>query len=245
MIFVWVDPYGNLYKSNTRWNHEADYAPGHGVDTAMTETDIAALIGEPFEQVFKVEKVDRLEKIKERLANGEYPEDVFDFCVCRNDFNLVVAVDGKYNVLREDNTFVWDKPIEEWFDCCESENDSGPICVWIGEKYNYLNLDGTLLWKNEEFPDIVNWFDYVYEFNEGVVCVKKDNRVNFLKLDGTLLWKNDEFPDTSNWFNFTGDKHFKNGKVAVCLNMKWYYLKLDGKLYDYNDNLVAENKVNS
>ena len=58
MIFVWLDRFGNLYKSNTRWNHEADYAPGHGVDTAMTETDIAMLMGEPFEQVFGVKKVD-------------------------------------------------------------------------------------------------------------------------------------------------------------------------------------------
>jgi hypothetical protein len=245
MIFVWIDRFGNLCKSNTRWNHEAKYAPGHGVDTAMTETDIAMLMGEPFEQVFNVEKVDKLEKIKERLANGEIPEDIFDSCVCRNDFSLVVTINGKYNILREDNTFVWDKPIEEWFDYCSfSEYGSGCILVKVGEKYNFLKEDGTLVWKNDEWPDTSSWFDWVDGFREGVAYVKIGISVNFLRLDGTLVWHNDDFPDTSYWFSEMSEHFFKNGKVAVKLGLYWYNLKLDGKLYDYNDKVVLESKTN-
>ena len=35
MIFVWIGRFGNLIVSNTRWNHMANYAPGHGVDSAL------------------------------------------------------------------------------------------------------------------------------------------------------------------------------------------------------------------
>ena len=188
---------------------------------------------------------EKLEKIKERLANGEDPEDIFDSCVY-NDYNLaVVRIDKKCNIIREDNTFVWDKPIEEWFNDCSYKMSGGCILVSIKGKDNYLKLDGTLLWKNDEWPDTSNWFDWSYGFREGFFCVRIGTQINFVKEDGTLLWKNDEFPDTSNWFTIESEQYFKNGKVAVKFGPYWYYLKPDGKLYDYKDNLVAENKVNS
>ena len=50
MIFVWITPEGKLHECNTRWNHEAIYAPGHGVDNALNEVDIANLMGAPFDR---------------------------------------------------------------------------------------------------------------------------------------------------------------------------------------------------
>lgn len=57
MIFVWITPEGELHECNTRWNHRAKYAPGHGVDSALNEVDIANLMGAPFGKVFNIGKI--------------------------------------------------------------------------------------------------------------------------------------------------------------------------------------------
>ena len=70
MIFVWIGRFGNLTVSNTRWNHDANYAPGHSVDHALTELDIARLMGAPFEQVLCVKKIDIDDYIKTGLDSN-------------------------------------------------------------------------------------------------------------------------------------------------------------------------------
>lgn len=74
MIFVIVDPYsGKLIKSNTRWNHNADY-PGHSVDNAFNEEELSELLGANFKQLFQGKchtKLDIIEQIDQYTAKAK------------------------------------------------------------------------------------------------------------------------------------------------------------------------------
>lgn len=74
MIFVIVDPYsGKLIKSNTRWNHNADY-PGHSVDNAFNEEELSELLGANFKQLFLDKchtKLDIIEQIDQYTAKAK------------------------------------------------------------------------------------------------------------------------------------------------------------------------------
>ena len=385
MIFVWIDRFGNLCKSNTRWNHEAKYAPGHGVDTAMTETDIAMLMGEPFEQVFGVKKVDVDAYLEENLSSISNLGDIFDDLYEERDGITAVKLGSKYNYVyfdKQENKYklLWNKPYEDWFTSCDDfcimDNevamveyngkslfidrdanlhdileftkeklasgvnlnslfvnviDDGGVPVRVTYDYiktNYVNSNtNELLWdapyeewleysrpfnpmqnyvfvskkyggelymlrydgkvynidegirfilkhdnparvfdyvgdeyegvKTVRLCDKYNfirngslvwdkpheeWFDYAANLYNGAARVEKENKINFLKLDGTLLWKNDEWPDTSNWFTGIREYTFKNGLISVMLGTKTYHLGINGVLYDLSGRMVSENK---
>jgi hypothetical protein len=106
-----------LAYSNTRWNHEAQYAPGHGVDTAMTEVDIANLMGAPFEQVFNVKKLsfeEKIEEIKKAIEKNNTIErcgDIWQFIdeqeELARDFDkdfgyrcLDITIDNRHGILK-------------------------------------------------------------------------------------------------------------------------------------------------
>ena len=74
MIFVIVDPYsGKLIKSNTRWNHNAEY-PRHSVDNAFNEEELSELLGANFRQLFLDKcktKLDIIEQIDQYTAKAK------------------------------------------------------------------------------------------------------------------------------------------------------------------------------
>jgi hypothetical protein len=161
MIFVIIDKFGNLTTSNTRWNHNAKYAPGHGVDNALTELDIAKLMGTPFEQVFGVKKEDVTSYVKEKLNNPDiYIDDIFDESY--DEFGGVESVNlgRKYNyVVYEKRTLygyeyeyrylLWDKPFEEWFDWNYDFNPK------IGYGVVVLNGKSFFIDKNANLHDVI------------------------------------------------------------------------------------------
>ena len=53
MIFVFINPKGDIVYSNCRWNHHTQGAYNGGVDHAFTKTTLSQTIKMPFESVFK------------------------------------------------------------------------------------------------------------------------------------------------------------------------------------------------
>lgn len=233
MIFIFVNPEGELTFSNTRWNHEADYGDGRSVDHAFTKTDLSDLLGVNFNTRFIGYTEEELKKkgiryvsfnnVQKLLDQGEDPEDIFyDFCVFEDGCALV-SLDDKYNYINEYNKLL--SP-NQWFDDA-MEFDNGFGQVEIGSRWNYINTDGILI------SDI--WFKYAYSFDNGVAKVGLDSDCwNFINTEGQLLSKDE-------WFDDVGD--FNEGSVRVYNNHKVNILKKNGQLISgrWFDDISARN----
>ena len=71
MIFVFINPKGNIVYSNCRWNHHTEGAYNGDVDHAFTKTTLSQTIKMPFESVFKP-KVITFNELKEIIEKGDY-----------------------------------------------------------------------------------------------------------------------------------------------------------------------------
>ena len=123
----------------------------------------------------------------------------FDSCFVFENGVGKVQKDQRMNLIRKDGTFVWNRPLKDWFIFIGEVDDFG--CAEVYTHYqgatvgNVLKIeDGTLLWKKS--PKF--WFRYI-DVNKILPNGVKGYRVskttktmmkyNFLKLDGTLLFK--------------------------------------------------------
>jgi hypothetical protein len=149
MIFVWITPEGSLYKSNTRWNHEANYAPGHGVDNPFSEKDIEHLIGASFEDIFNLESFyNKADTAYEGFMNGKPIDEVFDNVETINDSFAIVVLNGRYNIFSLTNNKLLYP--HDWFDRIEEANKYGDLEVNDGINTYYLNADdGKLLYSDK------------------------------------------------------------------------------------------------
>jgi len=92
--------------------------------------------------------------------------------------------------------------------------------VKVFGKYNFINPQGELLWKGNEWFDE---FDRVGDFSEGFAWVKIYNRgYNFINTNGELLWKEDI------WFDYVSE--FSDGFAEVVYKGDWYKLNTKGEL---------------
>jgi len=69
MIFVFINPKGDIVYSNCRWNHHTEGAYNGDVDNAFTKTTLSQTIKMPFESVFKPREIN-LNKLKELIEKG-------------------------------------------------------------------------------------------------------------------------------------------------------------------------------
>ena len=162
------------------------------------------------------------------------------------------TLEMKYNWMRKDGTFVWNKPPSQWFDDTSYFWHHGSVAVEMQNKKNFMNLNGRLLWDKP----VDEWFDEVDARN---FVVKLNNKQNVLKQSGTLMFE--YWFDNINWdesynmyvlminekeqgmqynfasqsgeiyFDFTFDYVFKHGTYyEVCKGGKSNLLKKDGTL---------------
>ena len=68
MIFVFINPKGDIVYSNCRWNHHTQGAYNGDVDHAFTKTTLSQTIKMPFESVFKPKTIN----LKELIEKGDY-----------------------------------------------------------------------------------------------------------------------------------------------------------------------------
>ena len=252
MIAVSVDENGRLNTCTCRWNHD-----NGGNDSIMDPKQISEVIGMNFYQTFKPNNKwkDSLDNCMRRLANGEDPNDVFDYVNDSNDGFAAVKLNGKWNFINARGEFLWKG--DKWFDDCDDFSD-GFARVELNDKWNFINTRGELLWKSNQWFDYCDefsegfarvrlngrkwnfidargellwneWFDYCFNFNNGFAKVKLNDKWNFINTRGELLWKGDEWFDTC--FNFN------NGFAKVKLNGRTFMIDTKGQLHDVNESM--------
>jgi hypothetical protein len=235
MIFVWIDPNGELVYSNTRWNHEAEYAPGHGIDTAMTEVDIANLMGVPFKEVFNVKTFEDVAlELQKRLDNGEKAEDVFDKIGDKFGRNgRFVCYGYGWNLIDEKTHSKILLPI--WFDEVEYVPEGIKyLTVFHNQnKSNIISVDRCeYVWKKP----LENWFDGGCSIKDNVAVVNRiegeNSLSNILSLDtGELLYEW--------WFRFIGGAETTDKCYLIRVGSKYNVIN-----YGNNYKLVWNHPIN-
>lgn len=214
MIFVWITPEGELHECNTRWNHGADYAPGHGVDAAMTELDIAKLMGAPFEQIFKVETIEQkdaylnhLLESKLRGAGGDLNA-VFDDIGDTFGENIFVRYNNRWNLLDGATRSKLLLPV--WFDGIIQEVEDS-MFVLYKHKPNVITKEGRYLWNRP----VKEWFDVISVSDSPYLVVKKNRKFNFLNREtGNLLYDGE-------WFDGIDKTRWKKFKLTLAYCPVW------------------------
>lgn len=219
MIFLFIDPFGDLAYSNTRWNHDTRGQGPRNVDQSFTKEQISQLLNINFNKVFKGKRKQTIEELIaesiERLKNGEQINKVFRKAIPLENNNYAIKVREKWNILNC-NTYTLLSPIE-WFDKLSESND-GIIKVVLHNKTNYITQDGNFLWDKP----LLEWFSGGKNFENGfaVVNLGFDIGYNWLKSNGEILCKNQAFEECFS---------FENG-FAVFVDNDTYvnYMKTDG-----------------
>ena len=245
MLSIIVNEEGELAYCTCRWNHD-----NNGDDSVMNAVEISKVVNVNFYETFKpnTKWKDMVNNAKNRLKNGESPEDVFDYIRKLKDGYAAVELNKKWNFINTDGEFLFD----EWFDSVHDFKD-GCAEVNLNGKYNFINTDCKIIsdkWfvyvrefkygyaqvKLNKKWNFINtdgeilsdtWLDDVYNFNEGYAIVELNKKWNFINTDGEFL--------SDKWFDYAGD--FNEGYAKVNLNGKWNFINTDGKyLFDYVDN---------
>ena len=203
MLSIIVNEEGELAYCTTRWNHS-----NGGNDSAMDAVEISKVVNVNFYETFKpnTKWKDMVDNAKQRLANGESPEGIFDRVEDFKDGYARVRLNDKCNFINTDGEFLSDK----WFNYVYDFRDDYAIVV-LNDKYNFINTDGEFLSDK--------WFDNVYDFRDDYAVVVLNNKWNFISKNGEFLF--DE------WFDSAG--FFKNGYSKVKLNNKWNFIDVEGK----------------
>ena len=149
MIVLFINPDGELHECNTRWNHEASYAPGRRVDLALTQTDIENLMGAPFETIFNSSNFyERADTIDDRIANGDNIASIFDYAEYLNKSFMLVELNKKYNIFSiEEKRLLFP---HDWFKEIGVLNDYQDYVLTYGNDHIFL----------VGFKDLYNFVDY-------------------------------------------------------------------------------------
>ena len=215
MIFVFIDPEGNITTSNCRWNHRTEGEYNGSVDHAFTKATLCETIGKRFSETFKPHSTEYLMKkgyvpfdiVQKLLDNGEKSEEIFNYCGDFCEGFAMVKLNGKYNYINANNQLI----SKTWFDY-GGYFRKGFACVELYGKYNFINVNGQIISDT--------WFDDCYAFYNGFAYVRLNNKCNFINTDGQLL--------SNTWFDGCGI--FKNGFARVELNNKYNFINTNGQL---------------
>ena len=190
MIAVSVNNDGSCNTITCRWNHE-----NGGNDHIMTPKQLSQVVGRNFYETFKPLTQDEINRnlqmkifeIQEEIEGQMYYEDSIE------DITEVIEYDpdygdvdkrniygfrsekGNYVLLYEDGEFVIDMVFQNAYD-----REGDIIVVEIGNKCNFLTLDGKLL-SNVWFDKVIN------NFNKGYGLVCKGKKWNMINKQGQLM----------------------------------------------------------
>ena len=215
MIFVFIDPEGNITTSNCRWNHRTEGEYEGSVDHAFTKTTLCETIGKRFDETFKPHSTEYLMKkgyipfdtVQKLLDNGEKPEEIFNYCGDFYNGIACVKLNGKYNYINTNNQLI----SKTWFDY-GGYFRKGFACVELYGKYNFINANGQIISDT--------WFDDCYAFYNDFAVVRLNGKWNFINTDGQII--------SNTWFDGCGI--FKNGFARVELNNKYNFINTNGQL---------------
>ena len=239
MIAVSVDEEGMISTCTCRWNL-ANGGSEHVMDSKQLSSVLKVNVFDVMKPNNKWKKI--LSNAMRRLADGESPETVFDYCGDFYDDFARVKLNGKYNFVNTKGELL----SERWFDRCYRFSE-GFSMVKRNRKWNYINTEGKLLSER--------WFDNCYDFSEGFGAVRRNDKWNFINARGEFLserWfdecgrfsegfapvkRKDEwnFINTrgeflsERWFDECG--RFSEGFAVVRLNDEWHFINTKGELF--------------
>ena len=121
MIFVFVNPEGNIAFSNTRWNHGTREHVSN-VDNSFTKADLSKLLHVNFNSVFKPfseaelrqKGIVTVKMAKRMLEQGADPKDVFDSVEEFVNGFAKVRLNDKYSFINTNGNLIGDGNM--WFD---------------------------------------------------------------------------------------------------------------------------------
>lgn len=212
MLSIIVDENGELAYCTTRWNHK-----NGGSDNAMSAKEVSQVVGVNFYNTFKPNNkwANIIETVKQRLANGESPEDVFDYIGDFYEGFACVQLNGKWNLINQEAQLI----SNQWFDSVFDFNN-GFAVIELNGKYNFIDQEAQLI-SNQ-------WYDNVRDFSYGFAMVELNGKSNFIDQEAHLI-SNQWFDDVSNFYK---------GFARVKLKGESYYIDTSGKLH----NNINENK---
>ena len=204
MLSIIVNEEGELAYCTTRWNH----ANG-GNDSAMDAVEISKVVNVNFYEVFKpnTKWKDMVDNVKQRLANGEEPEEIFDIVDGFIEGYARVGLNNKMNLINKNGEILFDK----WYEYIDDFND-GYARTQLNNKWNFINKNGEFLFDK--------WFDDIDNFNEDYAAVELNKKYNFINKNGEYL--------SDKWFDIV--QTFNEGYAVVELNDKWNLINKNGKI---------------
>lgn len=184
MLSIIVNENGELVHCTSRWNHD-----NGGSDKVLKNgVEISKVVNVDFYEVFKPNTLwkDAMDRVNQKLANGEPLKDVFDMVEVFIEDCAVVVLNGRYNFIDKNNNFISNK----WYDDAYSFKE-GFAKVGLKGKYNFIDKNAKLL--SDE------WFYDAGSFKNGYALVCKDDGeydedfmdylYNYINGDGEYLFK--------------------------------------------------------
>lgn len=236
MIFLFVDPNGDLVYSNVRWNHLFEHLGGNRTDENFTKSEIDRITGLSFDEHFinVSQKNQTLTKIENILAGNEQEDD---------DENLFMeepldGSDGRYSVItmcnpRKVNIYdnvdkrflfsIWFAKISELF----TGNNSiiRYLVVTDNHDYNILTPEGNLLFDGDprDWPSSIEHF-----YNGFAEFSLADTGCNYVDLNGNILYEPD---NPGEWFDYCYPfNEYGLAKVQVHYGDKYNYINTKGEI---------------
>ena len=218
MISIIVRPNGSLAYGTTRWNHK-EFNGVAASDSSIDDTTfMSKLIGRNFYDVFKPNNKfqEAVEVAKERLANGEPPEDIFDACdddcFDANNGWIKVSLLDMYSFITPDGKLIKDGQL--WFDIVWHFREGFASVRRDDGKWSVINARTGDLIKGGQL-----WFKWAGSFNNGFAQVRReDGKLSFMDARTGDLIKGGQL-----WFYWVGG--FNNGFAQVQRDDgKWSFL---------------------
>ena len=231
MIAVSVNENGMLNTCTCRWNHD-----NGGDDSIMNTKQISEVIGMNFFEVFKPNgKWDALvTNVKQRLANGEDFDNVFDECEDFHEGFARVKLNNKYNFINKNGEFL----SEQWFDACEHFY-KGFARVKFNRRWYRINKNGKIK-SNESKMSRKNIL--VSETQLKAIKENFDFEVNSSEIDLSSFKKKDELVP-SIWKDGLLDSRIRLKLLDIAddfwdfVNIKWVRpngIILTGSICNFN-----------
>ena len=141
MLSIIVNEDGGLAYCTTRWNHK-----NGGSDSAMSAKEVSQVVGVNFYNTFKPNNkwTNIIETVKQRLANGESPKDVFDYVGDFDEGFARIRLNDKFNFINQEGKLI----SNQWFDYVNNFEDGFARVRLNGERYR-LDTSGRLYNINE------------------------------------------------------------------------------------------------
>lgn len=234
MIFLFVDPNGNLKYSNVRWNHCFQELGGNKTDHNYTKEGIEKLTGLSFDNNFvnvgNEENEKYLVKVENILAGREKNVNEVEFTIqkfnVKKGLYIITVSSGQANVFDENSGQML---YSKWFDstnCYYQENNLLYYRVFVGQHQNIIRPNGDLLFDGppSEWPKEVSRCD-----NQGfLIFTTDDDKENYIHLnEGYILYEPNN-PD--NWFKRCFSFTRKGWAKAVFFNGLYNIIDTNGNV---------------